>query len=81
MRAGQPPEPLPQSGRAVLGGRLVTGLHLYLQHQAQVGDEVGVVGVGGAARLVGVIALQGPFLMAVKRLDRYVGIENPRLPQ
>ena len=41
----QAPEQLPQTRRAVLGRRLITGLHLHVQYQAQVGDEIGVVGV------------------------------------
>ena len=37
--------------------------------------------MGGAARLVRVIPLDGPFLVAIERFDRHGDIENPRLIQ
>ena len=60
---------------------MVTGLYFHLQHQAQVGDEIGMVGVRRAPWLVRVVPLDRPFLMAIERLDRHVAIENPRLPE
>jgi hypothetical protein len=81
VRTRQPREELPQPGRAVLGGRSIAVLHLHIQDQAQTGKEIRVVGVRGAARLVRVIAFDRPFLMSIERLDRDVGIENPRLAQ
>ncbi len=81
MGAGDAPEQFPQTGRAVLGGGFVARLHLHIQHQAQVGDEVGVVAMRGASGLVRVVAHHRALLMPVERLDGHVGIENPGLAQ
>jgi len=74
-------EQLPQARCTVFGMRLIARLHLDVQYQAQIGDEVGMVGVQGTPRLVRVVAQYRPFLMAVDRLDGHIGVENPRLAE
>ena len=70
-------EQLPQPRYAVLGRGLVAVQHLHVQDQTQTGDEIDMVGVRGAPRLVRVVAFDRTLLMPVERLDRHVGIENP----
>ena len=65
----------------MIGGVLIAGHHVHIQHQAQVGQEEGVVGVARAAGLLGVVAEHGAFLAAVERLDGGVGVEHPALAQ
>jgi len=62
----------------MLGGVLFTRTHLHVEHQTEVTDHEGVVGVRGAARLVGVVAHLRALLVPEDRLDRGVHVEDPR---
>jgi hypothetical protein len=52
---------------------LVAGLDLDVQHEAEFGDEIGMVGMRRAPWLVRVVLLDRPFLMAIEPLDGRVG--------
>lgn len=60
-----------------MGGGLVAGLDLNVKDQAQVGDEIGRVGVRGPAGFVGVVALLRPFLVTLQRFDRDIAVKHP----
>ena len=70
----------PQVGRAVLRRVLVAGTYFHLQHQPQRANHEAVVGVTGAARLGGIVADNGPFLVPIQRLHRGVGVQDQGSP-
>ena len=71
----------PQRRRRVLRVVTVAGRDIDVQHKARTRHQERVVGVRGTARLLRVVAHHRPLLAAVKRLDRGVAIQNPRLAQ
>lgn len=56
----------------------VAGAHFDAEADAQVGDEITVIDVAGAARLLRVVADFGSLLVALERLDGDVDIKDPR---
>lgn len=63
------------------GRVLFARAHFHIKHQPQPAHEEGVIGVAGPARLAGIVAELGAFLVAVDGLDRHVEIQHPRQPQ
>jgi hypothetical protein len=60
---------------------LIAGLDLDLQHQCQTADHVAVISVRWSAGFGGIIAHDSAFLLAIQRLDRGVGVQDPRFAQ
>jgi hypothetical protein len=71
-------ESLPESGQTFGGGVFVAGTHLHAEADAQVGNEVAVIDVTGAAGFLRVVADLGSLLVAVEGLDGDVDVEDPR---
>ena len=57
---------------------LVAGADFDAEADAQVGDEIAVIDVAGATRLLWIVANGGTLLMAVEGLDGDVDVEDPR---
>jgi hypothetical protein len=76
--AGEFFEGLPESWQAFGGGVFVAGTHFDAEADAQVGDEVAVIDVAGAAGFLRVITDFGSLLVAVEGLDGDVDVEDPR---
>ncbi len=60
---------------------LLARMHLHVEHQPQMADHQGVVGVARSAWFVGVVAKLGPVLMTEERLDRHIQIQHPGVAQ
>jgi hypothetical protein len=75
--------PRRKAGRAerVGGRRLFAGPDFDIQGQPEVSDEVGVIGVRGAPRFVGIVPDLGSLLMPIERLDGHVHIQDPGFRQ
>ena len=65
----------------MLGAVAVAGFHRNVQDQTYATHHEAVVGVRGPSGLQRIVADHGTLLVAVKRLDRRVDVENPRLGQ
>jgi hypothetical protein len=76
--AGELFEGLPESGQAFGGGVFVARAHFDAEADAQVGDEVTVIDVAGAAGFLRVVTDFRPLLVAVEGLDGDVDVEDPR---
>src|SRR5271166_5904661 len=57
----------------------VAGTDVDIENKARRGHRIGVVAMARTPRLLGIVAQGRPFLMAVKRLDRRIDVENPGL--
>src|SRR5208282_1099066 len=77
--ARQPIEQRPQARRAVLGGMFVAGTDVDIENKTRRGHRIGVIAMARTPRLLGIVAQDRAFLMAVKRLDRRIDVENPGL--
>ena len=77
----QPVETIPQMRLGMLGAVAVAGFHRNVQDQTYSTHHGAVVGVRGPSGLQRIVADHGTLLAAVKRLDRRVDVENPRLGQ
>src|SRR5271165_4426003 len=77
--ARQAIEQSPQARRAVLGGMFVAGTDVDIENKTRRGHRIGVIAMARTPRLLGIVAQGRPFLMAVKRLDRRIDVENPGL--
>ena len=77
----QPAEMVPQMRLGMLGAVAVAGFHRNVQDQAHPTHHEAVVGVRGPSGLQRIVADHGTLLAAVKRLDRRIDVENPRLGQ
>ena len=62
----------------IAGGVFVAGAHFDAEADAQVGDEVAVIDMAGAAGFLRVVADLGSLLVAVERLNGDVDVEDPR---
>lgn len=79
--AGELFERLPEAGQAFGGGVLVSGAHFHAEADAQIGREVAVVDVAGAAGLLRVVADLRSLLAAMEGLDGDVDVEDPGQPE
>ena len=79
MVARQAVEQCPQAGRGVLGCVLVAGTNVDVEHQTRHRHGVGVIAMARTPGLLGVVAQDRAFLMAIERLDSRIDIEDPRL--
>ena len=77
----QPVETIPQMRLGMLGAVAVAGFRRNVQDQTYATHHEAVVGVRGPSGLQRIVADHGTLLAAVKRLDRRIDVENPRLGQ
>jgi hypothetical protein len=75
--AGEFFSPTPESRQALGGGVLVAGTHFDAEADAEIGDEVAVIDVAGAAGFLRVVADFRTLLVAVEGLDGDVDVEDP----
>src|SRR5271165_3015835 len=71
----------PQARRAVLGSMFVAKTDVDIENKTCRGHRVGVIAMARTSRLLGVVAQDRSFLMAIERLDRRIDVEDPRLGQ
>src|SRR5271165_2728634 len=79
--ARQAIEQRPQARRAVLGRMFVARTDVDIENKTCRGHRVGVIAMARTSRLLGVVAQDRSFLMAIERLDRRIDVEDPRLGQ
>ncbi len=60
---------------------LVAGADIDIEDQTRRSHRIRVIAMARTPRLLGIVAENRPFLVAVKRLDRRIDVEDPRLGQ
>ena len=69
---------LPKSGETFGGGGFIAGADIDAEADAEIGHEITVIDVAGAAGLLGIVTDFSTLLATVEGLDGDVDIEDPR---
>ena len=77
--ARNPIEQRPQAWREMFGCVLVAGNNIDIEYQPCASHRVGMIAMARPPWLLGIVADDRPFLMAVERLHGRIDVEYPRL--